>query len=54
MYVIDNPDPNDNFTVSVSPINAVGPGESIEMQGKLNYYKTSLQTNLGSTKLTKM
>ena len=36
VYVIDNPDPNDNFTVSVFPINAVGPGESKEIQGKLN------------------
>ena len=38
VYVIDNPDPNDNFTVSVFPINAVGPGEIIEIQGKLNYH----------------
>ena len=37
VYVIDNPDPNDDFTVTVFPINAVGPGEFVVIQGKLNF-----------------
>ena len=28
-YSIDHPDPDNNFTVSVVPINGVGPGEDV-------------------------
>ena len=28
-YSIDHPDPDNNFTVTVAPINVVGPGEDV-------------------------
>ena len=43
-YSIDHPDPDNNFTVTVVPINVVGPGEPAEIVtfGEHKYYNREI------------